>query len=119
MLQFAVGDVHSLLTLFHSSQIFYSSLIYHVYALNNRKKKEEKLAGGCAYEYYPRANAGLLSYIIIHSTYRSKGISSELIAHVQNKLNDVSKRIYGYKRGCVGIFAETNRKGCVCALIVF
>jgi len=68
--------------------------------------EKKTILGGCACEYYPQSNCGLLTYIAVDPTQRSKGISGRIVQAVLSTLNGDA-----VNRGCSGLsalFLETN-----------
>jgi len=67
---------------------------------------EKTILGGCACEYYPLSNSGLLTYIAMDPNHRSKGISGHIIQQVLNALNEDSRK--AGNKGLSALFLETN-----------
>eukprot|EP00013_Stygamoeba_regulata_P012961 CAMPEP_0177680200 /NCGR_PEP_ID=MMETSP0447-20121125/30039_1 /TAXON_ID=0 /ORGANISM="Stygamoeba regulata, Strain BSH-02190019" /LENGTH=699 /DNA_ID=CAMNT_0019189501 /DNA_START=126 /DNA_END=2225 /DNA_ORIENTATION=- len=65
------------------------------------------ILGGCVFEYYPRVNVGLISYIAIHEAARGKGFSTQLFQQSAHRL-DQNARDRGNLAGCDAIFLETH-----------
>jgi len=68
--------------------------------------EKKVILGGCACEYYPRSNCGLLTYIAVDPTQRSKGISHHIVQNVLSTLN--GDAVKGGKPGLSALFLETN-----------
>lgn len=68
--------------------------------------EKKVILGGCACEYYPVSNCGLLTYIAVDPKHRSKGISGQIVQNVLTTLN--GDAIKGGKPGLSALFLETN-----------
>jgi len=65
-----------------------------------------RLMGGCACEYYPQSNCGLLTYFAVDPKYRNKGIGRYLVDNVLTTLN--ADAVSAGKPGLSALFLETN-----------
>jgi len=66
----------------------------------------DTILGGCACEYYPQSNCGLLTYIAVDPNQRKRGISNHIVSQVLTTLGgDAVKR---GKSGLSALFLETN-----------
>eukprot|EP00928_Gymnodinium_smaydae_P007109 TRINITY_DN1255_c0_g2_i1.p1 TRINITY_DN1255_c0_g2~~TRINITY_DN1255_c0_g2_i1.p1 ORF type:complete len:701 (+),score=108.28 TRINITY_DN1255_c0_g2_i1:150-2252(+) len=65
----------------------------------------QELLGCTCYEYYPRGNFCLMSYICVDPPYRALGVSRKLLDHLERQMRDRARES-GKELGA--IFAETN-----------
>jgi len=75
-------------------------------ALQKDGAEKKTILGGCACEYYPQSNCGLLTYIAVDPAHRSKGISGHIVQQVLSTLN--GDAVKGGKPGLSALFLETN-----------
>jgi GNAT superfamily N-acetyltransferase len=65
------------------------------------------IAGAVVVEYYEQVNCGLLTYILVNSKYRGKGLGRILAEKACFTVED-NARGKGHLAGCNAIFLETN-----------
>ena len=65
------------------------------------------LVGAVQFDYYVTANSGCLTYLLVSTAYRGRGVARILCGHCQEKLELVAKS-FGHLAGCNATFVETN-----------
>jgi len=80
----------------------------HVLLVINKDAIDEasRLMGGCACEYYPQSNCGLLTYFAVDPKFRNKGIGRYLVSNVLTTLN--GDAVAAGREGLSALFLETN-----------
>lgn len=71
-------------------------------------RRGEELLGCASYEYYPRGNFCLLSYICVDAHYRGLGVGRRLIRHLERQMQERARETH---RDLKAIFAETHVAG--------
>jgi len=79
----------------------------HVFlAFGKNDHKKEAIVGGVAFEYYPKSNCGLMTYIAVNPQFQRKGVGHFLVSHVLEGLHaDAGAAGMGH---CDAVFLETN-----------
>lgn len=71
-------------------------------------RQGEELLGCACYEYYPRSNFCLMSYICVNAHSRGLGVARRLVSYLER---DMQKRARETNRDLAAIFAETHVSG--------
>ncbi|KAL9179715.1 hypothetical protein ACHAXT_009005 [Thalassiosira profunda] len=77
----------------------------------DRSLEECTVVGGAAVEYYPRSRVGLLSYVVLHSDCRGRGLAKPLHDEALARLEALAHRYYPSQSAeptLRAVFAETN-----------
>lgn len=71
-------------------------------------RQGEQLIGCACYEYYPRSNFCLMSYICVGAQHRGLGVAGRLVSYLER---DMQRRARETNRDLAAIFAETHVAG--------
>jgi len=65
------------------------------------------IGGGLVFEYHPKTNCGMLTYLVVDEVCRGQGMGRKLVEKAVQILNETAKQ-RGHSNGCNGVFLETN-----------
>lgn len=63
--------------------------------------EDDKILAGCSYEYYPKSQSALLTYIVVSESAKGRGLSKILMSEIQSQLKIHHENIKA-------LFAESN-----------
>eukprot|EP01112_Ceratiomyxa_fruticulosa_P007413 TRINITY_DN1920_c0_g1_i1.p1 TRINITY_DN1920_c0_g1~~TRINITY_DN1920_c0_g1_i1.p1 ORF type:complete len:462 (+),score=107.53 TRINITY_DN1920_c0_g1_i1:562-1947(+) len=74
---------------------------------NEKDLHSLEIMGGLSFEYYPKSNCGLLTYLLVSEKCRGRGLAKILIQKAADIFGVTAKK-QGRISGCNAIFLETN-----------